>query len=105
MRHLIGVALAVLAGAVGAAQAPRPVTLLSEVRSAIAAHDLARAEALVSRQRADKGNTPEVLEASSWLARGAQSCSSAASSTRTDSVSDENAFHKPGPARSVSCAC
>jgi thiol-disulfide isomerase/thioredoxin len=73
MRHLIGVALAVLAGAVGAAQAPRPVTLLSEVRAAIAAHDLARAEALVSKRRADKGDTPEVLEAVSWLARGAQS--------------------------------
>ena len=73
MRHVIGVALAVLAGAVGAAQAPRPVTLLSEVRAAIAAHDLARAEALVSKQRADTGNTPEVIEALSWLARGAQS--------------------------------
>jgi len=73
MRHSIGVALVVVAGAVGAAQAPPPVTLLSEVRAAIAAHDLARAEALVARQRVARGNTPEVLEAQSWLARGAHS--------------------------------
>ena len=58
---------------IATAQTPRPVTLLSEVRAAIAAHDLVRAESLVSKQRADKGNTPEVLEALSWLARGAQS--------------------------------
>src|SRR2546427_9805102 len=67
------VLLLALASSVGAAQAPRPVTLVSEVRAAIAAHDLTRAESLVSKQRADKGNTPEVLEALSWLARGAQS--------------------------------
>jgi thiol-disulfide isomerase/thioredoxin len=73
MRHSIGVVLVVANAVVAAQQAPRPVTLLSEVRAAIAAHDLPRAEALVSKQRADKGNTPEVLEAVSWLARGAQS--------------------------------
>jgi thiol-disulfide isomerase/thioredoxin len=55
------------------AQTPRPVTLLSEVRAAIAAHDLSRADALVAMQRREKGATPEVLEALSWLARGAQS--------------------------------
>jgi hypothetical protein len=64
--------LVVIATSVATAQAPRPVTLLSEVRAAIAAHDLARAEALVSKPRADKADTPEVLEALSWLARGAQ---------------------------------
>ena len=52
------------------AQAARPVTLVSEVRAAIAAKELPRAEALVSSRRAERGNTPEVLEALSWLARG-----------------------------------
>jgi thiol-disulfide isomerase/thioredoxin len=55
-----------------ARQAPRPVTLVSEVRAAIAAKDLARAESLVTARRAQQGNTPEVLAALSWLARGAQ---------------------------------
>ena len=54
------------------AQAARPVTLVSEVRAAIAAKDLTQAEALVSSRRAERGNTPEVLEALSWLARGAR---------------------------------
>lgn len=52
-------------------QAARPVTLVSQVRAAVNAHDLARAEALVKEQRAEKGDTPEVLEALSWLGRGA----------------------------------
>lgn len=52
-------------------QTPRPVTLVAEVRAAIAAHDLARAEAIVAGRRAEQGNTPEVLEAASWLGRGA----------------------------------
>ena len=51
---------------------PPPVTLVTEVRAAIAAHDLARADMLVARRRADQGNTPEVIEATSFLARGAQ---------------------------------
>jgi cytochrome c biogenesis protein CcmG/thiol:disulfide interchange protein DsbE len=53
-------------------QAARPVTLVSEVRAAIAAHDLARADALVAERRATQSTTPEVIEAISWLARGAQ---------------------------------
>src|SRR6185436_3276221 len=52
-------------------QTARPVTLVAEVRAAIAAHDLARAEAIVAKRRADQGNTSEVLEAASWLGRGA----------------------------------
>ena len=52
-------------------QTARPVTLVAEVRAAIAAHDLTRAEAIVARRRADQGNTSEVLEAASWLGRGA----------------------------------
>src|SRR5205814_2321582 len=65
-------ALAVVVGLLFASQTTRPVTLVSEVRAAITAHDLARAEDLVSRRRAVQGTTPEVIEAISWLARGAQ---------------------------------
>jgi thiol-disulfide isomerase/thioredoxin len=54
-----------------AGQAPRPVTLISEVRAAIAEHDLARAEALIVQRRAQQGTTSEVIEAVSWLGRGA----------------------------------
>ena len=61
-----------LEAAMPALQASRPPTLLSEVRAAIAAHDLARAESLVDARRRERGNTPEVIEAVSWLARGAQ---------------------------------
>ena len=52
-------------------QTARPVTLLSEVREAIAVHDLTRAEGLVAKRRAEQGTTPEVIEAISWLGRGA----------------------------------
>jgi thiol-disulfide isomerase/thioredoxin len=55
-----------------AGQTARPVTLVSEVRAAIAAKDLMRADALVSSHRAERGNAPDVLEALSWLARGAR---------------------------------
>jgi len=76
LRRLVALAAPIALGAwFGGvtAQTPRPVTLLSEVRAAIAAHDLSRADALVAMQRREKGATPEVLEALSWLARGAQS--------------------------------
>ena len=65
--HALIFALALFA----AGQTARPVTLVAEVRAAIAAHDLARAEAIVAGRRAEQGNTPEVLEAASWLGRGA----------------------------------
>src|SRR5262245_7201123 len=54
-----------------AGQNARPATLVSEVRAATAEHDLAAAEALVSRRRAAQGDTSEVLAALSWVARGA----------------------------------
>ena len=60
-----------LAATLLAGQTPRPVTLVSEVRAAIAAHDLARAEALIVQRRAEQGQTSEVIEAVSWLGRGA----------------------------------
>jgi thiol-disulfide isomerase/thioredoxin len=66
------VALALtLTAALFAGQASRPVTLISEVRAAIAEHDLARAEALIVERRAQQGTTSEVIEAVSWLGRGA----------------------------------
>jgi thiol-disulfide isomerase/thioredoxin len=60
-----------LAALLALGQTARPVTLVAEVRAAIAAHDLTRAEAIVAKRRADQGNTSEVLEAASWLGRGA----------------------------------
>ena len=66
----VAVALAI-ASAVLTGQAARPVTLVSEVRAAIAAHDLVQAEALVVQRRARDGTTSEVIEAVSWLGRGA----------------------------------
>ena len=67
---LAGVLLVAVSGA--AQQPAQPVTLVSEVRAAITAKDLRRAESLVADKRAQDGNTPEVLAALSWLARGAQ---------------------------------
>jgi thiol-disulfide isomerase/thioredoxin len=61
----------VLASLLTVGQTARPVTLVAEVRAALAAHDLAKAEAIVAKRRADQGSTPEVLEAASWLGRGA----------------------------------
>jgi thiol-disulfide isomerase/thioredoxin len=61
----------IIAAALAAGQNARPVTLVSEVRAAIAAHDLARADALIVERRAREGTTSEVIEAVSWLGRGA----------------------------------
>jgi hypothetical protein len=41
-----------LAATLSAGQTARPVTLVSEVRATIAAHDLAQAEAIVVQRRA-----------------------------------------------------
>jgi thiol-disulfide isomerase/thioredoxin len=46
-------------------------TLVRDVRAAIGRDDLAAADALVAKARADGGNTPETLAALSWLGRGA----------------------------------
>ena len=45
--------------------------VVSEVRAAINARDLDRAEAILAKHRNKRGNAPEVLEALSWLGRGA----------------------------------
>ena len=68
--HALAFALA-LTAALSGAQAPRPVTLVAEVRAAIAAHDFANAEALIVARKAQQGTTPDVIEAVSWLGRGA----------------------------------
>ena len=60
-----------LGAALSAGQTARPVTLVSEVRAALAAHDLSRAEVLVAERKAEEGTTPDVIEAVSWLGRGA----------------------------------
>jgi thiol-disulfide isomerase/thioredoxin len=44
--------------------------VVAEVRRAIAAQDLARADAIVAQFRAVHGTTPEALAALSWLGRG-----------------------------------
>lgn len=46
------------------------VTLVGYVRAAIEQGDLASASAVVARFRQQVGNTPEALEALSWIARG-----------------------------------
>jgi thiol-disulfide isomerase/thioredoxin len=68
--HTAAVAWA-LAATLFAGQAAKPVTLVAEVRAAIAAHDLAQAEDLIVKRRAQQGTTSEVIEAISWLGRGA----------------------------------
>jgi thiol-disulfide isomerase/thioredoxin len=45
--------------------------LVSDVRKALARHDFAGAERFVQAFRAESGVTPEMLEALSWLGRGA----------------------------------
>ncbi len=60
-----------LTSALPSAQAPKPLPLVAEVRAAIAAHDIPRAEAIVVQRKAQQGTTSEVIEAVSWLGRGA----------------------------------
>jgi len=63
---LFGALLAVPAGG------QRPVTdVVAEVRAAVNARDLDRAEAVFTKHRHERGDVPEVLEALSWLGRGA----------------------------------
>ena len=69
MRRVSTAVLFVVMLAVALAAQPSP--LVKEVRSAIAANDLTTAARLVSERRASQGLTPEVLEAHSWLGRGA----------------------------------
>jgi hypothetical protein len=45
--------------------------VIAEVRAAIAARDFGRGDELIARYRTASGVTPELLEALSWLGRGA----------------------------------
>jgi thiol-disulfide isomerase/thioredoxin len=52
-------------------QAAAPPGLIPQVRAALNANDIPRAEALIAEFRKTNGTTPEALEAFSWLGRGA----------------------------------
>jgi thiol-disulfide isomerase/thioredoxin len=52
-------------------QAAAPPGLIPQVRAALNANDIPRAEALIAEFRKINGTTPEALEAFSWLGRGA----------------------------------
>lgn len=50
---------------------PAPQTVLQKVRAAIAEDDFKKGEKIVLDDLAEKGTTPEGVEALSWLGRGA----------------------------------
>ena len=54
-----------------AATPARPQGIVPTVRAAIAKQDFAGGEQLIAEYRKDKGVTPEMVEAVSWLGRGA----------------------------------
>lgn len=71
MRGLVGiVALMLLAGTIG--QAGQSRSVIADVRAAIAQQDFARGETILEAYRSASGVTPVMLEALSWLGRGAQ---------------------------------
>jgi len=63
---LVGLSIGGIAG-----QAQQPRSVIADVREAIAQKDFARGEKLVDAHRSSHGVTPEMLEALSWLGRGA----------------------------------
>jgi thiol-disulfide isomerase/thioredoxin len=70
-RVIVGLTLLVsISSAPVGAQQARP-GLIPDVRAAIAKGDFAQGEALVEAHRDARGVTPELVEAVSWLARGA----------------------------------
>jgi len=60
-----------VAGATAAAQTGASTDIVADVRAAIADEGLDQAEALLARDRATRGDTPEAAAALSWLGRGA----------------------------------
>jgi thiol-disulfide isomerase/thioredoxin len=74
MRHPVAVLLAVILLAPSAlarqAAAPAPRNIIADVRALIAKDDFAAAEKTLRAFVAEKGTTPEALEALSWLGRG-----------------------------------
>ena len=63
--------LAAVLAAATLAHAQQAPNLVSEVRAAIARQDFAEGERLIAAQRASTSVTPVVMEAISWLGRGA----------------------------------
>lgn len=61
--------MVLVAGTVG--RAGQSVTVIADVRAAIAQQDFARGEKVLEAYRSTHGVTPEMLEALSWLGRGA----------------------------------
>src|SRR5512147_2612499 len=70
LRNVLSLVLLVVLG--GATRAlPQAQPLIPGVRAAIARQDFAAGEQLIAAERRAHGVTPEVLEAMSWLGRGA----------------------------------
>lgn len=69
----IALGLLALTGLVEPEQQPAqpPANLVADVRAAVARQDFAAAERLIAGARAADGVTPKVVEAMSWLGRGA----------------------------------
>lgn len=73
MKRVPIVLTALLAAVVSlsAGQGAIPANVIADVRAAIAAKNLPTADGMVARYRSVRGVTPELIEAVSWLARGA----------------------------------
>lgn len=70
MRNASGfAAIILLAGSIGYAQ--QPANLVADVRAAATKQDFAEGDRLIAAHRAAQGVTSEMLEALSWLGRGA----------------------------------
>ena len=71
MKSVCLVLFGILLAAPVANQTTAAADVVSEVRAAIGAHDLDRADAIFTERRGERGNVPEIVEARSWLGRGA----------------------------------
>jgi thiol-disulfide isomerase/thioredoxin len=69
VRSLVSLAALLICVSVGHSQSPGAV-LLAYVEMAVQRGDLGSASALVAQFRRQSGDTPEILEALSWIARG-----------------------------------
>lgn len=71
-RVFLGVTVLLMGGGLSlAAQVAAPTDVIKEVRSAIAKNDFEGGERILQAYRDANGNTPQALEALSWLGRGA----------------------------------
>jgi thiol-disulfide isomerase/thioredoxin len=69
MRHIVLAALLAFVVATSDAAA-QSKGIIADVRAAIAANDFGRGDQLLAAYKGDKGTTPEMLAALSWMARG-----------------------------------